>query len=53
MSDKPYMVEQIIKYSDGGETSIKYRGVIIDGVLQGEKDEETHTEPKPKKITKK
>lgn len=30
------MVEQIIKYSDGTETSIKYRGVIIDGVLQTE-----------------
>lgn len=27
------MVEQIIKYSDGTETSIKYRGVIENGVL--------------------
>lgn len=27
------MVEQIIKYPDGTETSIKYRGVIENGVL--------------------
>lgn len=28
-----HMVEQVIKYSDGTETVIKYRGVIVDGVL--------------------
>ena len=36
----PHMVEQVIKYSDGTETVISYRGVIEDGVL---------TEDKPKK----
>lgn len=30
---KPHMVQQIIKYSDGTETIINYRGVIVDGVL--------------------
>lgn len=29
----PHMVEQVIKYSDGTETVINYRGEIIDGVL--------------------
>lgn len=29
----PHMVQQIIKYSDGTETVINYRGVIKDGVL--------------------
>lgn len=33
------MVEQVIKYSDGNETVIKYRGVIVDGVLISEKIE--------------
>lgn len=33
METKPHMVEQIIKFSDGTETVIKYRGVIEDGVL--------------------
>lgn len=28
-----HMVQQIIKYSDGTETVINYRGVIVDGVL--------------------
>lgn len=41
---KPYMVEQVIKYSDGTETVIKYRGVIVDGVLVNEVIPET-TEP--------
>lgn len=35
-----HMVEQVIKYSDGSETVIKYRGVIVDGVLISEKIEE-------------
>ena len=38
------MVEQVIKYSDGTETSIKYRGVIVDGVLQSEKVDDTTAE---------
>lgn len=29
----PHMVQQIIKFSDGSETVINYRGVIVDGVL--------------------
>jgi len=34
MSEKiPHMVEQIIKFSDGTETVIKYRGVIENGIL--------------------
>lgn len=40
----PHMVEQVIKYSDGTETVISYRGVIEDGVL-------TEDQPKPKKRT--
>lgn len=44
MNDQPYMVEQIIKYSDGTETSIKYRGVIVDGVLQSEKVEDSQAD---------
>lgn len=31
------MVQQIIKYSDGTETVINYRGVIVDGVLVPDK----------------
>lgn len=31
--NKPHMVQQVIKYSDGTETVINYRGVIVDGVL--------------------
>ena len=27
------MVKQVIHYSDGTETTINYRGVIVDGVL--------------------
>lgn len=38
MSDA-HMVEQVIKYSDGTETVIKYRGVIVDGVLISDKIE--------------
>lgn len=41
---KPYMVEQVIKYSDGTETVIKYRGVIVDGVLVNDVISKT-TEP--------
>lgn len=37
------MVEQVIKYSDGSETSIKYRGVIVDGVLQSEQVTDNET----------
>lgn len=39
MSDSPYMVEQVIKYSDGTETVIKYRGVVENGVLLNESPE--------------
>lgn len=43
-----HMVEQVIKFSDGTETVIKYRGVIVDGVLIPDKIEETSTaEPQP------
>lgn len=38
------MVEQVIKYSDGTETVIKYRGVIVDGVLTSEKVDEPTAE---------
>lgn len=41
--DKVHMVEQVIKYSDGSETVIKYRGVIEDGVLIADAPE--HSEP--------
>lgn len=37
MENQPYMVEQVIKFSDGTETVIKYRGVIVNGVLTSEK----------------
>lgn len=33
MADKAHMVKQVIHYSDGTETTINYRGVIVDGVL--------------------
>lgn len=33
MEDIPHMVEQVIKYSDGTETVINYRGRIVDGEL--------------------
>ena len=38
------MVEQVIKYSDGTETVIKYRGVIENGVLTPDVPEEVKTE---------
>ena len=41
------MVEQVIKYSDGTETVIKYRGVIVDGVLISEKVETSMSEENP------
>lgn len=47
MPEQAHMVEQIIKYSDGTETSIKYRGVIIDGVLQSEEVKEGVEESAP------
>lgn len=34
MDEVPHMVQQVIKYSDGTETVINYRGVITDGVLK-------------------
>jgi len=49
MSEQPYMVEQVIKYSDGSETSIKYRGVIVGGVLQNEEVKEVQEESKEAK----
>lgn len=33
------MVEQVIKFSDGTETVIKYRGVIENGVLTPDEPE--------------
>lgn len=33
-----HMVQQIIKYSDGTETVINYRGVIVDGELMSEEE---------------
>lgn len=39
--NKPHMVEQIIKFSDGSETVIKYRGVIENGVLIPDSPEHT------------
>ncbi len=43
------MVEQVIKYSDGSEKVIKYRGIIVDGVLIPDeiKDEEVAEESAP------
>ena len=32
--DAPHMVKQTITYSDGTETVINYRGVIVDGILK-------------------
>lgn len=40
METKPHMVQQIIKYSDGTETVINYRGVIENGVLIPDAQEE-------------
>ena len=37
MDNKPHMVEQVIKYPDGTETVISYRGVIENGVLTPDK----------------
>jgi hypothetical protein len=39
MADR-HMVEQVIKYSDGTETVIKYRGVIKDGVLMADEEKQ-------------
>lgn len=36
---KVHMVQQIIKYSDGTETVINYRGVIENGVLMPDEPE--------------
>lgn len=41
-SDKVHMVQQIIKYSDGTETVINYRGVIEKGILDVDKPEDEH-----------
>lgn len=47
------MVEQVIKFSDGTETVIKYRGVIRDGVLISEKlDESMSEEPEVSETSK-
>ena len=46
MSDTPHVVRQVIRYSDGTETVINYRGVIENGVLT-----EDNPEVKPKKPT--
>lgn len=44
------MVEQIIKYSDGTETVISYRGKIVDGVLIPDKPEGDAEAPKKGKL---
>lgn len=44
--ETPHMVQQVIKYSDGTETVINYRGVIVDGVLTEDNPEEA-VEKKP------
>lgn len=44
------MVEQVIKYSDGSETVISYRGKIVDGVLIPDEPEEVA--PKKRKSLK-
>lgn len=41
------MVEQVIRYSDGTETVIKYRGVVVDGELVSEKVVEGAEESAP------
>ncbi len=40
-----HMVQQIIKYSDGTETVINYRGVIEDGVLTPDEPEKEINQP--------
>jgi len=35
--EKAHIVKQVIHYSDGTETVINYRGVIVDGVLTEDK----------------
>lgn len=41
MSENAHMVEQVIKYSDGTEKVISYRGVVIDGVVTLDTPEES------------
>lgn len=43
------MVEQVIRYSDGSETVIKYRGVIKDGELTTNEELAELNETKVKK----
>ena len=50
MEEKAHMVEQVIKYSDGSETVISYRGKIVDGVLIPNEPEEVA--PKKRKTLK-
>jgi len=47
----PHMVQQIIKYSDGTETVINYRGRIVDGVLIPDEPEEVKKEKEAKPKT--
>lgn len=49
----PHMVEQVIKYSDGTETVIKYRGVIENGVLIPDSPEEDSDVEKPVRVSAK
>lgn len=44
------MVEQVIKYSDGTETVISYRGEIVDGVLIEDKPKRKSLKDKAKEI---
>ena len=47
MSENAHMVKQTITFSDGTETVINYRGVIVDGVLISEKVEEAPAKDAP------
>ena len=41
----PHMTKQTITYSDGSETVINYRGVIVDGVLIPDNEEVSDVAP--------
>ncbi len=46
------MIEQIIRYSDGTETSIKYRGRVVNGEVILDKKEEVEEAKEEESITK-
>ncbi len=45
----PHVVQQVIKYSDGTETVINYRGIIVDGELITNEEVEAQASATPKK----